>query len=81
MLLDPNVLMSERHRYWIDFMDAGMDGGKKHLKSAMNSKSVEFAAWKTSPVEVQNFIMQRTEPFFALIVNLFGEYFVPCYLF
>nr|VZH90188.1 unnamed protein product [Spirometra erinaceieuropaei] len=58
----------------IDFLDAGMNGSKKALKSAMTSKGEEFASWKTSTLEVQNFIMQRTEPFFALLVNLFGFY-------
>lgn len=58
----------------IDFLEAGMDSSKKALKSAMNSKSDEFASWKTSSLELQNFIMQRTEPFFALLVNLLGFY-------
>ncbi|BHF57879.1 hypothetical protein SprV_0100082500 [Sparganum proliferum] len=70
----PVLQVAEAGLPQIDFLDAGMNGSKKALKSAMTSKGEEFASWKTSTLEVQNFIMQRTEPFFALLVNLFGFY-------
>eukprot|EP00108_Taenia_solium_P009317 TsM_000271000 transcript=TsM_000271000 gene=TsM_000271000 len=61
----------------LDFFGVQFSDGTRFLKSAMNTKSHEFASWKTSQLPVQNFLFQQAKPFFAIIVNLLG-YFRDC---
>ncbi|VDM16540.1 unnamed protein product [Hydatigera taeniaeformis] len=56
----------------LDFFGLQFSDGSRFLKSAMNTKSHEFASWKTSQLPVQNFLFHQAKPFFAIIVNLLG---------
>lgn len=60
--------------FQLDFFGVQFSDGTRFLKSAMNTKSHEFASWKTSQLPVQNFLFQQAKPFFAIIVNLLGEW-------
>uniref|UniRef100_A0A5K3FN43 Uncharacterized protein n=1 Tax=Mesocestoides corti TaxID=53468 RepID=A0A5K3FN43_MESCO len=61
----------------LEFFGVEFSDSKRFLKSAMNSKSNEFAPWKTSKLPMQNYLAQRAKPFFAILVNLLG-YFRQC---
>ncbi|KAM3182117.1 hypothetical protein ACTXT7_013047 [Hymenolepis weldensis] len=56
----------------LDFFGVEFSDRNRFLKSAMTTKSSEFARWKTSKLPVQNYLVHQAEPFFSIIVNLLG---------
>ncbi|VDL59628.1 unnamed protein product [Hymenolepis diminuta] len=60
----------------LDFFGVEFSDSNRFLKSAMTTKSSEFARWKTSKLPVQTYLVHQAEPFFSIIVNLLGTSFV-----